>query len=253
MLPKFFKPDVNIYLIRVGSKRDGGYFIPQKIIKNIDKIISCGLGSDWSFEEDFKKKNNNVKIIFYDHSVHIWFWIKQSINSIYFFLRYGNSFRNIFKFIDYNYFFKRNNVEHKKYKISNKINFSKNEISLSKILDLEKYNLLLKIDIEGDEYKILNDIIKYQNKIDCLIIEFHGIKKNKKKIEKFLKKMKKLKNCNISPNNSSGFDKFNDPLTVEIILINKNYLKKKDFKKKINLKFLPNNPYKKNFTIKFKS
>ena len=63
--------------------------------------------------------------------------------------------------------------------------------------------------------------------------------------------MKQLKNCNISPNNSFGFDENNDPYVFEIIFINKKYLNKKDYNKKINLKFLPNNPYKKNFKIKF--
>ena len=64
--------------------------------------------------------------------------------------------------------------------------------------------------------------------------------------------MKDLKNCNISPNNSGGIDKFNNPLTVEVILINKIFLKKKDYKKKINILYELNNPYKKAIRLKFK-
>ena len=49
-----------------------------------------------------------------------------------------------------------------------------------------KENIILKIDIEGDEYKILNTINKEQKKINLLIIEFHNISKKYNKIKKFL-------------------------------------------------------------------
>ena len=56
MLGKFYKPMVNVSLTRLGSKQDGGYYVPNKIIKISKKIISCGLGSDWSFEKNLQKK-----------------------------------------------------------------------------------------------------------------------------------------------------------------------------------------------------
>jgi hypothetical protein len=123
---------------------------------------------------------------------------------------------------------------------------------LTEILKKEKKNILLKIDIEGDEYKILNQIIKHQKAINCLIIEFHRINKNLYRIKNFLKKMKNFENCNISPNNSFGFDKNNDPYVFEIVLINKKLIDKKDYSKKIFLRALPNNPFKKNYRINFK-
>jgi len=47
MLGKFYKPMVNVSLTRLGSKQDGGYYVPNKIIKKSKKIISCGIGIDW--------------------------------------------------------------------------------------------------------------------------------------------------------------------------------------------------------------
>lgn len=253
MLPIFLKPKVTTSLIRIGSRRDGGYFVPKKIINKINKIVSFGLGSDWSFEEDFKKKNNSIKIVFYDHTINIYFWLKSFIQNLYFLIRYKNSIKNLFKLIEYNTFFNQRNIEHKKLKVSNKTNIQKHEISISDILKKEKTKFLLKIDIEGDEYLILNKILKFQKNIDCLIIEFHQInkKKNKNKIRYFMKKIKQLKNCNISPNNSFGFDKNNDPYVFEMVFVNKKYLNKKEFKTNNNPKYFPNNPYKKNFEIKF--
>lgn len=251
MLSRFFKPVVQIPMVRLGSERDGGYYVPKKIIKISKKIISCGLGEDWSFEEAFIKLNKNIEISFYDHTVGFLFWFKHSFKAFYFFLRYGANFKNIYKYFYYLKFLKNKKIKHLKYKISQRNNENNKEISLSNILKFEK-NLTLKIDIEGDEYKVLKHIITHQKKINCLIIEFHQINKNKKKIKNFFSRAKDLKNCNISPNNSGGTDKFNDPLTVEVILINKIFLKKNDYKKKINILYELNNPYKKAIRLKFK-
>ena len=51
-------------------------------------------------------------------------------------------------------------------------------------------NILLKIDIEGDEYNILNFILNNQNKINCLVIEFHNINKYSYKIKDFISHFK---------------------------------------------------------------
>ena len=45
--------------------------------------------------------------------------------------------------------------------------------------------VVLKIDIEGDEYKILNDIKKNSKRIFFLLIEFHNVHKNLIKIRIF--------------------------------------------------------------------
>jgi len=252
MLEKFYKPVVNVSLSRVGSKQDGGYYLPNKIIKTSKKIISCGLGSDWSFEKNLQKKNKNIKIVFYDHSINFIFWVKSTISYIYFFVRYRSNIKNIMIFFNYIKFFKHENIKHEKLKVTKINNLKKKEISLNQILQKELNDLILKIDIEGDEYFVLEDIVKHQKKINCLIIEFHNIDKNKKKIKKFLKSIGHLKNCNISPNNSVAADNNGDPLAVEIVFINKKFLSKKDFKKKAIPKYLPNNPYKKKIIINFK-
>ena len=251
MLEKFYKPVVNVPLSRIGSKKDGGYYLPNKIIKISKKIISCGLGSDRSFEKNLQKKNKDITIVFYDHSINFIFWFKTTISYIYFFIRYRSDIKNILIFFNYIKFFKHKNIKHEKLKVTRIDNLKKKEISLNQILKKELDDIILKIDIEGDEYLLLEDIAKYQKKINCLIIEFHKIDKNKKKIENFLKKIGHLKNCNISPNNSVAPDKNGDPLVVEIVFINKKFLFKKDFNKNVIPKYLPNNPHKKKIIINF--
>ena len=65
-------------------------------------------------------------------------------------------------------------------KYSKKIHFYKQNItynSINKILnDLDINNdLLIKIDIEGSEYRTLDCIVRNQDKIIGLIIEFHDV------------------------------------------------------------------------------
>ena len=50
----------------------------------------------------------------------------------------------------------------------------KKEITLDECFSMtDGKKILLKIDIEGDEYKIVEDVCRYGEKIDLLIIEFH--------------------------------------------------------------------------------
>ena len=69
-----------------------------------------------------------------------------------------NKIIDVFKFVDYKLFFRKNVHISKKVVLKKKNN---NEISLTEILN-NKENVILKIDIEGDEYKILNTINKEQ-------------------------------------------------------------------------------------------
>ena len=95
----------------------------------------------------------------------------------------------------------------------------------------------MKIDIEGDEYKILEPIKKNFKEIYLLIIEFHNIHKNISKIKKFLMKSK-LKLIHIHGNNYSGINKNKDPNVVEMTMLNSEKFKlsknKSKFKYPIN-------------------
>ena len=54
-----------------------------------------------------------------------------------------------------------------------------NEINIDKIIKLSNLqNLIIKCDIEGGEYEIVDNILKYEKLISCIIIEFHHIDLN---------------------------------------------------------------------------
>jgi hypothetical protein len=207
-------------LIRLGPKRDGGYVIDKRIIKKINHIVTCGLSDDWNFERDFLKYNNNINISAYDHTVNSSFWINRFFKDIiHFFLLKKLSFwkiKNIFKYFDYVLFFKKKN-KHFQIKVGNK-NLNNREITINKILN-NKMNVLLKVDIEGGEYGVLKDIKINYKRINCLIIEFHSVKKNMKKINNFINQNKDLEIIHIHGNNVNKLDKYGLPYSIEITFI----------------------------------
>ena len=221
MLPNILRPfkSNKHNLLRVGPKKDGGYVIDKRVINKCKTIVTCGLNDDWEFEKHYLKINSESKVFAYDHTVNKKFWIKRFKKDFLalILLKKLNIYKilDIFKYIDYKFFFKKNIHISKKVVLIKK---SKNEISIKEILDKKK-NIILKIDIEGDEYKILNAINKEQSKIVLLIIEFHNISKNISKIKKFLSNTK-FKIIHLHANNYGGTDRFNNPNVIEVTLLN---------------------------------
>ena len=68
-------------------------------------------------------------------------------------------------------------------------NDENNQATISEAIGSNQ-NIILKIDIEGDEFKILEEIDKNLDKINLLIIEFHDMQKNLKKVENFIENTK---------------------------------------------------------------
>lgn len=219
MLPREFKPKGTFDLVRLGGNHDGGYLIDKKTLQISKCLISLGIGSNFEFEKDFYKLENK-KIYGYDYSVYSNFL--KNIN-FYFFSGLIN-FRNLKKLIyslkillNFIIFINKKNVFFFSKKVQSRVT-KKNSIILEKIISsISNFPVLLKVDIEGDEYDILSDIKKMSHNIEGLIIEFHNInnKLKKKKIIDFIKNTP-LKIIHIHANNYTDKDKFGDPTTIEI-------------------------------------
>ena len=238
-ISKFFYPKYDIDLKRLGNKYDGGYLISNKTINNTKNLISLGIKDDWSFEKDFYKNNSKINIFCFDDNLDLKFLIKRFITDLVFFIfnfNIQNIKKKIYKVIDYII-------------VSKKFLFFKKEISygdLKKILK-NKSKVFVKVDIEGSEYRILDELLNNKNVIGA-IIEFHGFNLNMDFIEKKLKKTK-LKIIHIHGNNYSKVDNFNVPEVVEITL-DKNVKKRKKIKLPNKLD-KPNNPIFKEMKLYF--
>ena len=192
--PKEFKPVFvdNKDLIRLGSIDDGGYVVPFESVKSSDTLISFGISDNWDFEKDFFKRSS-AKIFAYDYSINRNFWLSKFKKDLIKFLQLKifklKKLYKMFQYVDFLFFFRINKKNRFYLK---KIGKGKNCISLTEIIQnyfINNDKLFLKVDIEGFEYEILEDIIFYKDKFQGIVIEFHNITKNLDKIIEFIDKI----------------------------------------------------------------
>jgi len=262
----FLRPLKTDKLIRLGQKMDGGYIVDSDIIDNCDILITFGLGDgsiasgQWTFELDFIKRNKNLSIFVYDYTVSSLPYIKKIWKYLKRFLTFRATLESvkirIKNYKEFRKFMKLSNVRFYKEKITCPIK-NKKDADLKKVFSRVKNDseIILKSDIEGDEYNIIDQIIVYSNRIQMLIIEFHWIDKNENIFVESVKKLqKKFEIIHIHANNHLETLKNGLPIILEITLINKKLFRSKNyFVNNFPIKNLdfPNNPLLKDISFSF--
>jgi len=251
-------------LNRLGVKKDGGYILDEDLLKLSNFLISFGMADEYSFEEDFLKYNKNNSLIIFDFSISHGHYIKDFFKNIRRILKFQRNLndliiciKNYFNFIKFT-----NNKKVKFYskKINNQVNSSK-DITVQEIFEnivqKDKQNITLKIDIEGSEYDIVDKILLYENQIDQLIMEYHDTHKRK---EEFFENIKKIKNffyiSHLHANNYQNYNSDGFPINIEISFCNKRYLKdncKQSFRYPVDKLDYPNNPNLKDLEFSFRN
>ncbi len=245
-LPSFLKPLYETDLIRLGGIADGGYIIPEKSVKMTEILYSFGLSTDWSFEEAIYKEIK-PKIYCYDHTVS---WKT-------FFKSFTEYPQIIFHYFKYKNFFNNKDRFHIKKRISPKgsYNYSHDENiteDINSIINLAKErSIMLKIDIEGDEYRILEQIKKNSHLFNCLIIEFHNVDLHLDKISNFINKFD-LQLVHLHVNNWSMISPVDVPRALELTFSPQEFNKKITVEKKYPSTLdKPNNINHEDLEIKF--
>lgn len=186
ILPDFFsvKPCGN--MVRLGKDFDGGYLLCREDVSKSDFLVGMGLSADWSFEQDFFSFNPNIEIRAYDASVSERFFFRCVLKSLFRLYDYKNVINWISILFSYRKFFSQPNITH----IKKFVGVDCDEdlfCTVSEIMDnTDCEDVFLKIDIEGSEYRILDDIIKYQDRISGLVIEFHDCDLHLDRIKYFM-------------------------------------------------------------------
>ena len=259
---KYLIPVKNKKLIRCGSKCDGGYVVDKNVANNCKNLVSLGVGDNWSFEYEFIKKNKNIKIYAYDYSLRHFDYLKNILKYFRRFITFRSSYNSLKIVLD-NYrnfrnFINCKNINFYKEKITYPVrNKSENDIhGVFSRINIDE-DVAFKIDIEGSEYNIINQIKKYSNKIELLVIEFHQIDKKKKKFEKYIKELnKKFSIIHLHGNNFTSTTNDFLPITLEITFLNKKYIVQKKNRKVYNfpIKGLdsPNNFAERDLNFSFK-
>ncbi len=184
-LPNFMKYKPAVDLIRVGRDYDGGYLVSKKDVEASEILISLGISQDWSFEEEFCT-HSKVPVIAYDASVSKRFLLKQTIKSFLYIHKFKTFLRSFCAYFYFKNFFKAPNKHIKKF-----VGIDPNHqyIPLTSVFkETTSQKIFFKIDIEGDEYRILGDLIDNADRLTGLAIEFHDFDFHLPRIKFFIDK-----------------------------------------------------------------
>ena len=210
-LPNFFSIKQATDLVRIGRDYDGGYLVSQSDIEKSDLLIGLGICDDWSFEEDFVRRND-VEVVAYDASVNFRFWLKRVIVGT-----IKNPF-NLYafrKFLSYRQFFRGKHEHIKKFVGLNSL--GNIHCTFADVLnETNSKNIFLKIDIEGSEYRFLHDIVANEERITGMVIELHDVDIHPNKIEQFINQFS-LNLVHIHANNYAPIRADDDlPIVLEL-------------------------------------
>lgn len=188
------KKDVDYNYIWYGSDY-GGFFVYPDILNNESIIYSFGVGEDISFEKDIIK-DHQCRVYSFDPTPKSINWVKkQQLPTGLRFFEYGLDSKT--SYVDFNL---PKNKDYISGSIAKHLNVDINDKILVQVKclsditkELEHNHIdVLKIDIEGSEYEVIDSILSSQIEIKQILVELHErfFPDGKSKTTEFLKKMK---------------------------------------------------------------
>ena len=220
-----FRPVACESLARIGSPNDGGYVVPLHAVKAADALLSFGLSHDWTFERDFKKHNPRAVVHCYDHTVTSLTALRYSIGQL---LRFSarlkaSHLRKAFTWIDYPWFFRGDNI-HFRQRIWNDREDNSATVDDAFARLPGGCQIFVKVDIEGSEYRILDDVLRRSASIVALAIEFHEIDVRPELFNSLIDRIKRdFYIVHIHGNNLGGLAPFHFPISPEITFLNRRF------------------------------
>ena len=208
MLPDRFRPRHRCNLIRLGRHQDGGYLVDEASVLRSTSLLSFGIGDDWSFEQDFTAVKD-VPVDAYDPTVSRKHFRRRVSRALRLW-QFTHVLRSLAKARDYNRFFSNRHRHHERF-----IGYSGEQSDSLQMAVGDQRNVFLKVDIEGWEYRILDDMVSMADRIEGMVIEFHDVDLHRDRIASFIQRTPMIL-VHTHPNNAGGQGPPGDPLCVEM-------------------------------------
>ena len=181
---------LEIELVRVGGRGDGGYLLPENIISYCDHLVSFGISTEWSFEQHVRRLNPDIKIYAVDRTSGVVAFLYSALRCLtQKDMNAKERLRDFSKYLVHSVrfamFFWGRGIRFERRWVAEEAK-TKKDLSISEILSWINpiQNVLFKIDIEGAEYEILPSIISsiegQKLNVNCMVIEFHDTYERRK-------------------------------------------------------------------------
>jgi len=165
---------------RLGNPHDGGYLVPQAALRPPLAVVSLGMKDDWSFEQDVVRLCADTIVHSYDPTVSIATMFRSIWTGVGLLVRGKNLtlWGRSKVFASYLTFFRgKNRIHFREWAGDSKD--SRQATTADAVLHRigKNRSILLKIDIEGDEYEFLDQILEssHFNQVAAMFIEFHDL------------------------------------------------------------------------------
>lgn len=182
-------------LVRLGSKNDGGYVVPNSLINELNFLLSYGYGHNYSFERDFITLNRQNRVILFESSINLHSLLSDLSVRIFGFLLFKKRqypiyrLKVLIKFLSLMFNKKIKYINKRIVRIPTNSKEMSFKDSTSLFLD-SSAQYALKMDIEGAEYECFSNNIQLLKNAKLLIVEFHNIIKKKTLFEEVINKLK---------------------------------------------------------------
>ena len=218
-------------LIRIGGIFDGGYVLPAFTVAGTSSMLSLGVSDDISFELAFLKRNPTVRVLGYDHTVGRIFWLRKVARHL---LRVAYYFfTNRLKFIKYreklgvalrilSFFGGRHQLVKKRIADTEGPDTETISGALAH-LPAGPHGTFLKMDIEGSEYEVMDELLRHHQRFNVIAAEFHLLDTRTAAFNRAINQLSAHFYCtHIHGNNYGRYAAELDfPVTVEITWVHK--------------------------------
>lgn len=249
-------PNHPLDLIRIGGKNDGGYVVSRSSILDSTCLLSLGISYDVNFEYDFANYADVKKPIYmYDKSTKP-YSLKYLFSRILLSVKFAspNPLLAYVKFLLKLHTMLISGSILLKEHVSN--TFGVKQVTFSQVLKRIPYcnEIFLKIDIEGNEYHIIDNILEHAEKFSALVIEFHEVEENLELILEFINllSLSGMFLDHLHANNFGGLGNSGLPKVLELSFSRSKEIRSKVRKLPIDSLDSPNSPVREDFEITFK-
>jgi hypothetical protein len=173
----YLRPRAYDRMIRVGSAHDGGYLLPEAALADAQMLLSFGLWVNWEFEAHLRRLRPGLPVHVYDHTVDARLFAQRVAGAALRLARRRGSARDLAQALTlparYRRFF-RGEVRHFRERITGRRD-DDGDATIDLVFERagDARPVIVKMDIEGAEYRVVDALVRHAERIDVLLIEFH--------------------------------------------------------------------------------